>query len=144
AAPFPRAVCRRLAGHGAARAARLVASPAPGARRLRRRHPAGRQPVSRPLQSMPGAAVPRLRVEYARAASPTTLLGDDTLAVFGFGDVPHAHDDPRYLRVPLMPHGIAPFEVWHANAPVLHGREPGPAHAGGAIRWATDGQLLFG
>ncbi|MGN7726915.1 pteridine-dependent deoxygenase [Luteimonas sp. 22616] len=100
--------------------------------------------MSRPLQSMPGAPAPRLQVEYVRAASATPLLADDTLAVFGFGDVPHAHDDPRYLRVPLMPHGAAPFEVWRANAPVLHGREPAPAHGGGDIRWSTDGQLLFG
>src|SRR3546814_19948048 len=43
-----------------------------------------------------------------------------------------------------MPHGDAPFEVWHANGPVEHGREPAPAEAGGDIQWATDGQLLFG
>src|SRR3546814_12312468 len=43
-----------------------------------------------------------------------------------------------------MPHGDAPFEVWHANGPVERGREPAPAEAGGDIQWATDGQLLFG
>ena len=36
-----------------------------------------------------------------------------------------------------MPQGDAPFEVWHANAPVRSGRD-------GDIRWSTDGQLLFG
>ncbi|GAA3926531.1 pteridine-dependent deoxygenase [Luteimonas lutimaris] len=92
--------------------------------------------MSRPLQSMPGAGAPRLQVEYVHASSPAPLLGDDVLAVLGFGGAP-LHDDPRYLRVPLMPHGDAPFEVWHANAPVAHGRE-------GDIQWATDGQLLFG
>lgn len=95
--------------------------------------------MSRPLQSMSGHdAVARLRVEYMPAASPAPLLADDdVLAVLGFGDVPHHHDDPRYLRVPLQPHGEAPFEIWHANAPVARGRH-------GDIRWASDGQLLFG
>src|SRR3546814_1462390 len=63
--------------------------------------------------------------------------------LFRSGGAP-LHDDPRYLRVPLMPHGDAPFEVWHANGPVERGREPAPAEAGGDIQWATDGQLLFG
>src|SRR3546814_13672568 len=100
--------------------------------------------MSRPLQSMPGGGAPRLQVEYVHAASPAMpLAGDDVLAVLGFGGAP-LHDDPRYLRVPLMPHGDAPFEVWHANGPVERGREPAPAEAGGDIQWATDGQLLFG
>ncbi len=93
--------------------------------------------MSRPLQSMPGDPVPRLQVEYVHAASPAPLLaGHDILAVLGFGDAPQL-DEPRYLRVPLMPHGVAPFEVWHGNAPVVHGRD-------GDIRWSSDGQLLFG
>lgn len=107
--------------------------------------------MSRPLQSMPGDSTvqARLRVEYVHAATPAPLLvGDDVLAVLGFGDMP-LHDDPRSLRVPLQPHGgssyeIAPYEVWHANAPVRYGREPAPAQAEGDIRWSTDGQLLFG
>jgi chorismate lyase/3-hydroxybenzoate synthase len=86
---------------------------------------------------MPGAAAPRLQVEYVRAPDPAPLLaGADVLAVLGFGDAPGC-DDPRYLRVPLQPHGGAPYEAWHANAPVEHGRD-------GDIRWSTDGQLLFG
>lgn len=95
--------------------------------------------MSRPRSAMPAgtAPQPRLQVEYARAASPAPLLGDDTLAVFGFGGGAPRLDDARYLRVPLQPHGPAPFEVWHANAPVVHGRD-------GEVRWASDGQLLFG
>lgn len=106
--------------------------------------------MSRPLSSMPGGAAPapRLQVEYAHVAAPSSLMDDDTLAVFGFGDAAPHSDDPRYLRVPLQPHaaatgargphaGHAPYEIWHANAPVAHGRD-------GAIRWASDGQLLFG
>ncbi|HVI57814.1 MAG TPA: pteridine-dependent deoxygenase [Luteimonas sp.] len=86
---------------------------------------------------MPGATAPRLQVEYVQAPDPAPLLaGADVLAVLGFGDAP-GREDPRYLRVPLQPHGQAPYEVWHANAPVEHGRD-------GEIRWSSDGQLLFG
>src|SRR3546814_13288979 len=71
------------------------------------------QPMSRPLQSMPGGGAPRLQVEYVHAASPAMpLAGDDVLAVLGFGGAP-LHDDPRYLRLPRMPHGDATFEFWH-------------------------------
>lgn len=84
-------------------------------------------------------ATPRLAVEYVHAPSPAPLLqGDDVLAVFGFGSAAPADlDDPRYLRVPLEPFGEPAFEVWHANAPVRHGRDDG-------LRWASDGELLFG
>jgi len=88
-----------------------------------------------PLGVPPGA--PRLRVEYVDAAPAALLAGDDVLAVLGFGsDAPHV-DDPRYLRVPLQPHGAAPLEVWHAQAPVHAGRD-------GEIAWSCDGELLFG
>jgi chorismate lyase/3-hydroxybenzoate synthase len=108
--------------------------------------------MSRPLPALPddrvpgdGMPPPRLRVEYARTADPAVLLeADDVLAVLGFGSEAPSLDDPRYLRVPLQPHGQAPFEVWHGNAPVSHGREPAPVQAGGDIRWSTDGQLSFG
>lgn len=100
--------------------------------------------MSQPLTALPQppAAKPRLQVEYVRAGAPGELLAPDTLAVFGFGDGAPVLDDPRYLRVPLQPYGAMaadtrPFEVWHANAPVDHGREDD-------IRWASDGQLLFG
>ena len=95
--------------------------------------------MSRPSSSMPTtAAHARLDVDYVSADSPAGLLtGADTLAVFGFGNDAPVHEDPRYLRVPLQPHGTAPFEVWRTHGPVTHGRD-------GDIAWATDGQLLFG
>jgi chorismate lyase / 3-hydroxybenzoate synthase len=99
--------------------------------------------VSRPLPTHvdlhdAGTVPPRLQVEYAHAATPAALLdAGDVLAVLGFGNDAPQLDDPRYLRVPLQPHGEAPFEVWHGNAPVSRGRD-------GDIRWSTDGQLLFG
>ena len=49
---------------------------------------------------------PELHVDYVDAASlDAQLARDDTLAVFGFGDAAPASADPRYLRVPLQPHG---------------------------------------
>lgn len=87
---------------------------------------------------LPPHAPPRLRVEYVDDMSPEALLAQpDVLAVFGFGDDAPRLDDPRWLRVPLQPFGRAPLEVWHAQAPVEHGRD-------GDIAWACDGQLLFG
>ena len=82
---------------------------------------------------------PRLQVEYVEAATPSALLaGDDVLAVFGFGSAaPGSLADPRYLRVPLEPHGHASFELWRGGGPVTRGRDDG-------VRWASDGQLLFG
>lgn len=84
------------------------------------------------------AADAALRVDYVPAVAPGEVLaGGDVLALFGFGADAPAHDDPRYLRVPLQPHGAAPFEAWRANAPVRSGRD-------GDLAWATDGALLFG
>lgn len=83
---------------------------------------------------------PRLAVEYIAGEAPERLLqGEDVLAVFGFGrGAPSAvAGDPRYLRVPLEPHGEPCFEVWRGNAPVMRGRD-------GEVRWASDGGLLFG
>ena len=95
--------------------------------------------MSRPMASMPCAGShARLVVDYVPADSPTALLaGDDVLAVLGFGSNAPYNDDPRYLRVPLQPHGASPFEVWRAGAPLARGRD-------GDIAWSTDGQLLFG
>lgn len=95
--------------------------------------------MSRPLQAPADGAAARLAVEYVHAARPEPLLeGGNVLAVFGFGSAaPAALHDPRYLRVPLEPHGTAPWEVWRANAPVMRGRD-------GDVRWASDGELLFG
>jgi chorismate lyase/3-hydroxybenzoate synthase len=81
-------------------------------------------------------APPRLTVDYV-AAAPETLLADDVLAVFGFGTAASALADPRYLRVPLQPHGAAPSEVWRTGRPVAHGRD-------GEIAWSSDGVLSFG
>ena len=93
--------------------------------------------MSRQLAS-PTLPPVRLSVDYVAADRPENLLaGENTLAVFGFGnDAPHS-DDPRYLRVPLQPHGASPFEVWRSNGPIRSGRD-------GDIAWSTDGQLLFG
>lgn len=86
----------------------------------------------------PDPTAPHLRVDYVEAAELANWLGQpDVLAVFGFGpDAPGA-DDPRYLRVPLAPHGAAPLEVWRGKGAVTAGRA-------GEIRWSSDGELLFG
>ena len=86
-----------------------------------------------PLQTR----LPRLRVDYVEAAPDVLLADDSVLAVFGFGRAAPEHDDPRYLRVALEPHGAAPLEVWRGHAPVARGRD-------GEVCWADDGALLFG
>lgn len=92
--------------------------------------------MSLPLPHAPDSAA--LHVDYVQADYPQALLREpDVMAVFGFGGNAPVHDDPRYLRVPLRPHGAAPFEVWRSNAPVRSGRD-------GDLAWATDGELLFG
>lgn len=81
---------------------------------------------------------PRLDVDYVAATDPARVLADGhVLAVFGFGPDAPAHDDPRYLRVPLAPHGPHRFEVWRARGPVETGRD-------GGVAWACDGELQFG
>ncbi|PPU95912.1 pteridine-dependent deoxygenase [Xanthomonas hyacinthi] len=57
--------------------------------------------------------------------------------MFGFGNEAPRHADPRYLRVPLQPHGPRMFEVWRSDAAVGSGRD-------GDIAWASDGRLQFG
>lgn len=92
--------------------------------------------MSRPLGSF--ASDPAcLSVDYEHAALAELLADDSVLAVLGFGRDAPVHDDPRYLHVPLQPHGPAPLEVWRANAPVRFGRD-------GDVAWASDGELLFG
>ena len=85
------------------------------------------------------AAPARLQVQYVPSPAESLLTDPTVLAVIGFGPQARLPADPRCLRVPLQPHGTAPFplEVWHANAPVRCGRD-------GDIAWASDGQLLFG
>ncbi|HJR72563.1 MAG TPA: pteridine-dependent deoxygenase [Luteimonas sp.] len=81
---------------------------------------------------------PRLQVDYVWNTTPEALLaGDDTLAVFGFGNDAPVIDDPRYLRVPLQPYGEAPFEIWRTQRPIERGRD-------GEIAWCGDGYLQFG
>jgi chorismate lyase/3-hydroxybenzoate synthase len=82
-----------------------------------------------------------LSVDYLHADAPDALLGEDTLAVFGFGNAAPHCDDPRYLRVPLDPWGGAPFEHWRTAGPVEFGREGDPDCQ---VRWASDGVLTFG
>nr|WP_255682312.1 pteridine-dependent deoxygenase [Luteimonas sp. BDR2-5] len=78
-----------------------------------------------------------MQVDYVDTA-PASLLADDrVLAVLGFGGAAPLLDDPRYLRVPLQPHGAAPLEVWRTQGPVHCGRD-------GEIAWSCDGELLFG
>ena len=85
------------------------------------------------------ADAPVLRVVYADAELDALLAEPDVLAVLGFGsNAPTAHSDPRYLRVALEPlQTPAPFEAWRSSATVVAG------HAG-SVRYAHDGNLLFG
>jgi chorismate lyase/3-hydroxybenzoate synthase len=79
-----------------------------------------------------------LQVDYAEPGTLDAWLArGDTLAAFGFGDAAPRSDDPRYLRVPLQPHGPGLLEVWRTRVPVERGRE-------GDIAWAGNAQLSFG
>jgi chorismate lyase/3-hydroxybenzoate synthase len=92
------------------------------------------------VHPLPGHIVPQLQVDYAAGsdASLSALLArSDTLAVLGFGPDAPSSDDPRYLRVPLQPHGAAPLETWRSRGPVTCGRD-------GELRWSEDGALQFG
>ena len=81
---------------------------------------------------------PHLRVDYVDAIDPVACLAQpDVIAVFGFGPDAAECDDPRYLRVPLAPHGDALLEVWRGSGDVESGRD-------GEVRWSSDGELLFG
>ena len=80
---------------------------------------------------------PSLRVDYSTGTAGDALADPCTLAVLSFGPQDGRSDDPRALAVPLEPLGAAPVEVWRVPGQVEHGRD-------GAVRWATDGALLFG
>ena len=56
-------------------------------------------------------AATRLDIDYRDDELASVLAADDTLAVFGFGAQAPTTLDPRYLQVPLQPHGPAPLEV---------------------------------
>lgn len=83
------------------------------------------------------ASPAQLHVDYSQASVAALLAADDTLAVIGFGLEAPVHDDPRYLRVALQPHGAPMLEHWRAHGPVTHGRDAG-------LAWAEDGALQFG
>lgn len=85
----------------------------------------------------PLALPSRLRVDYSAASAESLLDARDTLAVIGFGRDAPIHDDPRYLRVALQPHGVAPLEYWRTRGPVMRGRDNG-------VAWSEDGALQFG
>ena len=95
-------------------------------------------PLPKPAPDAPPATRARLAIDY-RSDRPDALLADpDTLAVLGFGAAAPVLDDPRYLRIPLEPHGAAaPLEAWRGAGPVARGRDDG-------AQWAEDGALQFG
>lgn len=87
---------------------------------------------------VPLPQAPELHVDYVEASSlEAELARADTLAVFGFGPDAPASTDPRYLRVPLHPHGVAPLEVWRTRGPVRAGSQ-------GALHFAETDALQFG
>jgi chorismate lyase/3-hydroxybenzoate synthase len=77
------------------------------------------------------------RISYRHELLDGVLADPGTLAVFGFGTGAPAHDDPRYLVVPLE--GLdapTPLEVWQVDGPVTAGRD-------GELRWAEGQGWLF-
>lgn len=84
------------------------------------------------------AQLAALSVGYEDVALTTLLAEPNVLAVLGFGSAARDGDtDPRYLQVPLESPGQNRFEVWRARGHVSSGRR-------GAIRYASDGEYLFG
>lgn len=83
-----------------------------------------------------GTTPPALQVDYRAGTAAAALAAPGTLAVFSFG-TSVAPEDPRALVVPLQPLAGDAIEVWQVPGQVAHGRD-------GALRWATDGALLFG
>ena len=83
-------------------------------------------------------AAATLQVDYAEPGTLDAWLArEDVLAVFGFGAAAPRNADPRYLRVPLQPHGPGLLEVWRTQVPVERGRERD-------IAWSGNTQLSFG
>jgi chorismate lyase/3-hydroxybenzoate synthase len=79
------------------------------------------------------------RIGYRAAASGTaSVLGENTLAAFGFGEQrTNLPDDPRWLEVALPQLGTPPaFEVWEVDGPVERGYD-------GEVRWSLGGGWLF-
>ena len=84
------------------------------------------------------AQLAALTVSYEDVAAATLLAESNVLAVLGFAcAAPGVDGDPRYLQVPLKASGQDRFEVWRVSGHVSSGRR-------GAIRYASDGEYLFG
>ncbi|WP_411852589.1 pteridine-dependent deoxygenase [Stenotrophomonas sp. LGBM10] len=86
----------------------------------------------------PGPAL--FAARYAPSTGRDDALADPhTLVVFGFGTTPSPApvDDPRWLQVPLAPHGPARIEIWRSAGPVQCGRT-------GTVRWSHNGTVQFG
>jgi chorismate lyase/3-hydroxybenzoate synthase len=78
-----------------------------------------------------------ISIDYVSADLADLLAEPRVLAVLGFADAP-ASDDPRYLRVGLVPAASpAPYEVWRAQGVVETGRD-------GDVRWAADADYCYG
>ena len=84
-----------------------------------------------------GAALPPLRIGYARASAAEILGEPNVLAAIGFnGAGPGEIDDPRWLSVGLDAVGASAIEVWRSNGPVRSGRD-------GRVRWSHDDDYGF-
>jgi len=84
-----------------------------------------------------GAALPPLRIGYARAATADILGEPDVLAAIGFnGSSGGGIDDPRWLAIGLDAVGASAIEVWRATGPIRSGRD-------GRVRWSQDGDYGF-
>lgn len=91
---------------------------------------------SHALESAASVPLAPLRVEYSGARTTDALAQAGTLAVIGFGDVPQAHADPRWLRVRLHGSAPVPLEIWRTSGHVTHGRD-------GELAWSSDGEYAF-
>jgi chorismate lyase/3-hydroxybenzoate synthase len=95
--------------------------------------------IDRPEPSTDRATnlLPPLRLAYEHISAASALTDSDVLAAIGFGGVPPALDDARYLHVGLEPFAEpAPLEVWRGRGPVEYGRT-------GEIRWSSNRDYVF-
>ena len=83
-----------------------------------------------------GAALPPLRIGYARAAAAEILGEPNVLAAIGFNGSGGGIDDPRWLAIGLDAVGTSAIEVWRATGPVRSGRD-------GRVRWSSDDDYGF-
>ncbi|HEX5123002.1 MAG TPA: pteridine-dependent deoxygenase [Rhodanobacteraceae bacterium] len=83
------------------------------------------------------AALPPLKIGYARAGAAEILRETNVLAAIGFDGVGKGGvDDPRWLSVGLDAVGDSAIEVWRASGPVRSGRD-------GRVRWSHDEDYGF-